>query len=278
MTLNNLHGSANPTCCALNENDTILASGGADSHLVLCQWGAALSPSPDAAAQVVQSATRIPCGAPVICTNFCMTSGLVAAGCMDGSIHIIQYTTLGGGIQVKSLPVTTTKHSKYVKDLAWSPVAPILATASADGTIHVTRVNEEDHLKTLTTLHLPATVECVCFSRDGKTLFCYARDTPYLSCFNVVTFEQTKLNLNKGGANGGFEDHVSFAIMNMSVSPNGKYIVLATDASRNIVMEICSGKQVRNLYGTFLFVCFFLHPYVMIHVSLNITSSFYYCL
>jgi WD40 repeat protein len=250
VTLHNLHGSANPLCCALNENDTILASGGADSHLVLCQWGAALSPSPNASAQVVQSAARIPCGAPVICTAF-SAPGLVAAGCMDGSIHVCMYETIGGqsGLQVKPVQVTL-KHSKYVKDLAWSPVAPILATASADGNIYVTMVNQEC-METLITLHLPGTVECLCFSRDGTTLFCYARDTPYLSCFDVEKkFEQTKVNLNKGGgANGGFEDHVSFAVMNMSVSPNDKYIVLATDASRNIVLEIASGKQVRNLYG-----------------------------
>lgn len=257
VTLQNLHGSANPLCCALNENDTILASGGADSQLVLCQWGAALSPSPHAAAHVVQSATCLFCGAPVICTGFCRTLGLVAAGCMDGSIHMFRYQTLGGqaGIHVQSLQVTAN-HSKYVKDIAWSPVAPILATASADGNVFVMKVQEES-METLTTLHLPGTVECVCFSRDGKTLFCYARDTPYLSCFDTSkNFEQTKVNLNKsgGGANGGFEDHVSFAVMNMSVSPNGKYIVLATDTSRNIVMDIASGTQVRNLYGTSLCV------------------------
>lgn len=37
VTLQNLNGSANPLCCALNANDTVLATGGADSRLVLCQ-------------------------------------------------------------------------------------------------------------------------------------------------------------------------------------------------------------------------------------------------
>ena len=70
-------------------------------------------------------------------------------------------------------------------------MAPILATASADGNIYVTMVNQE-RMETLTTLHLPGTVECLCFSRDGTTLFCYARDTPYLSCFDV----EKKFELN----------------------------------------------------------------------------------
>lgn len=251
VTLSNLHGAANPLCCALNENDTILASGGADSHLVLCQWGAALAPSPDAAAKVVQSATSFPCGAPIICTAFASSSfGLVAGGCMDGSVQILMYEAIGQGLEVKPVQVTI-KHTKYVKDLAWSPTAPILATACADGNVFISKV-EKETMETVTTLHFPGTVECLCFATDGKTLFCYARETPYLSCFNLdKNFEQTKLNLNSGGVNGGFEDHVSFAVMDMSVSPNGKYIALATDASRIIVLDIASGKQVRNLYGTF---------------------------
>ena len=48
---------------------------------------------------------------------------------------------------------------------------------------------------------------------------------------------------------GGFDDHVSFAVMHLSVSPNGKYLVCATDASRNIIMEVGSAKILRNLYG-----------------------------
>jgi len=254
VALSNLHGSANPLCCALNENDTILASGGADSHLVLCQWGAALAPSLDAAVKVVQSATRIACSAPVICNCFAPTGGLVAGGCMDGSVQVIMYSAVGQGLEVKPVQVTT-KHTKYVKDMAWCPTAPILATASADGNVIISKAQQET-METVTTLHLTGTVECLCFSRDGKTLFCYARDTPYLSCFNLESnFEQTKLNLNRSGANGGFEDHVSFAVMDMAVSPDGKYLALATDASRNIVMDIASGKQVRNLYGKLLLLC-----------------------
>lgn len=250
VTLNNLHGVANPLCCALNENDTILASGGADTHLVLCQWGAALAPSPDAAAKVVQSATHIPCSAPVICTSFAASGGLVAGGCMDGSVNVVMYSTVGQGLEVQ--PVQgTIKHTKYVKDMAWCPTAPILATASADGNIIVSKANQ-DTMETVTTLHLPGTVECLCFSRNGKTLSCYARDTPYLSCFDIdKDFEQTKMNLNGGSANGGFEDHVSFAVMDIQASPDGKYLALATDTSRNIILDIGSGKQVRNLYGTF---------------------------
>lgn len=251
VTLQNLHGSANPLCCSLNDNDTIVASGGADSNLVLCQWGAALAPSPDAAAKVVQSAVRIPFSAPVICVGFAGTENLVAGGCMDGSVKVFAFSAVGQGLEMTPVDGIAMKHTKYVKDMAWSPTEPILATASADGNIIISKASQES-METITTLHLPGTVECLCFSRDGTTLFCYARDTPYMSCFNLFKdFEQTKVNLNGGSANGGFEDHVSFAVMDMAVSPDGKYIALATDVSRNIIMEIATGKQVRNLYGTY---------------------------
>jgi WD40 repeat protein len=248
VTLHNLHGQSNPLCCALSRDDTILATGGADSHLNLCQWGAALAPGPDAARKVVQSSIRIPFLAPVICTSFCQTENLVAGGCMDGSLQVLSYKNAAGsgGLEIEPLQVTA-KHAKYVKDMAWSPTEPILATASADGTITVSRV-QQDKMETITTLHLPGTVETVCFSENGKSLFCYTRGTPYLSQFSLEDdFEQTKINLNAGVPGGGFEDHVSFAVMDIAV--RGKHLALATDASRNIILDYDGGTQVRNLYG-----------------------------
>ena len=168
MTLDHLHGSSNPLCCSLNKNDTILASGGADANLVLCLWGAALAPLPDAAAKVVETATRIPCSAPVISTSFCHTESVVAAGCMDGSVVVIMYGAIGQQLEVKPVQ-SNIKHTKYVKGMAWCPTKPFLATASADGNIIVSKL-QQGTMETVTTLHLPGTVECLCFSNDGKRL------------------------------------------------------------------------------------------------------------
>lgn len=248
VTLHNLHGASNPLCCALSREDTILATGGADSHLVLCQWGASLAPDPEAANKVVRSAIRTPCHAPVICTSFSPTDNLVAGGCMDGSLAVLTYSIvgLGGGLEIQPLQVSV-KHAKYVKSMTWSPTGqPILATASADGTIALSKI-QQGKMETMTTLHLPGPVETLCFSEDGKLLFCYTRGTPYLSSFNLEkNYEQTKINLN-GGGGGGFVDHVSFAVMDMAV--RGKYLALATDTSRNIIFHLDENRQVRNLYG-----------------------------
>jgi hypothetical protein len=85
VTLDNLHNISNPLCCTLHPNDSLLATGGADSNLVVTEWGAALSPSADAAKKAVDQAARISCNAPVICTAFAqanrgMTLPIVAAG------------------------------------------------------------------------------------------------------------------------------------------------------------------------------------------------------
>ena len=85
VTLDGIHGIANPLCCALSADDTLLATGGADAHLNICQWGAALAPTPGAADRVVENAARIACPAPVICAAFSQHSAgkalpVVAAG------------------------------------------------------------------------------------------------------------------------------------------------------------------------------------------------------
>lgn len=171
---------------------------------------------------------------------------------------LVAYQSGVGGLAAVMLkPSMELKCTRYIKGLVWSPSGPILAAASADGTVMVLKVfNLQDsgtvEVEIVQRLHLSGTPESICFSADGSKLMCYIRDTPYLARFDLENdFEMTKVNLNRGSgaAVGGFEDHVSFAVMDMAVSPNGKYIAMATDTSRNIVIDAITGKQIRNLYG-----------------------------
>lgn len=267
VSLPNLHGLSNPLCCSLHPDDAVLATGGADSHLSICQWGGALAPGEGAVAKVVNSAARIRCDGPVICVGFAKENRgtalkVVAAGCMDGSVKLVEFgqgLNFASGIGARPLISAAggIKHGKYVKCLAWSPSAPILATGSADGAVQLTKIigqpedggkTAEVQLENVRTMHLPGAIEAMCFLDNGNTLVCYARDTPYLSYFNLADeCKQTKHNVNE--AVKGFEDHVSFAIMHLVPSPNEKYLAAATDSHRNIIFEVGSAKQVRNLYG-----------------------------
>uniref|UniRef100_A0A7S2ENR5 Autophagy-related protein 16 domain-containing protein n=1 Tax=Trieres chinensis TaxID=1514140 RepID=A0A7S2ENR5_TRICV len=261
-TLPRLHGYANPLCCTLHSDDSILATGGADAYLSFCRWGAALAPFDGAADGVVKEAARVRCDGPVICADFAREGRgtalrVAAAGCMDGSVKLVEYGPgVGGaaGLGARALlPSNPIKHKKYVKCLAWSLSAPILASASADGTVELIQVGRptgsgEVQVERLQSMHLPGPVEAMCFLDRGEQLVCYARDTPYLSYFDMTDgYKQTKYNVNSEVK--GFEDHVSFAIMHLVPSPDGKYLAAATDTSRNIIFEAGSSKQIRNLYG-----------------------------
>lgn len=269
VTLPSIHGRANPLCCALHPDDSLLATGGADGSLNLCRWGSALAPGADAAAAAVSGADCIPCLGPVICTAFAGENRgralpVVAAGCMDGSIRLASCDKSDEGASGADLVLRTVeglevkKHEKYVKTLCWSPSAPILASASADGTVRLTKVGgfsggSHVSIEEIHSMHFDGPVEAMCFLDNGDKLCCYVRGTSYLSYFDLKDgCKQTKVTLNgrtPGTAN--FQEHVSFAVLSLAPSPgnNGKYIAAATDTSRNIVLEAGSPRIVRDLYG-----------------------------
>jgi hypothetical protein len=274
VTLPNLHGLSNPLCCALSFEDTVLATGGADSSLRLVMWGPAWTDALGATAAVVQNVAVVETDAPVICTAFCNSPNLrnvVAAGSMDGVVHLVEYHSVTGQaiLQVQKAPLLPEwHHRKYVRAVSWAAHQPILATASADGSVHVYKVEKQVaemdwsscddtsgsrsdlRITKLQSLHFPGAVESVCFVENQ--LVCYARGTPYLSYFDLEKdFLPTRLNLNKTGntATGGFDEHVSFAVMDLKPSPCGQFLAAATDTSRNLIIDIKSGQQVRSLYG-----------------------------
>jgi WD40 repeat protein len=281
-TLPDIHGQSNPLCCSLHPDDSLLATGGADSNLRLCHWGTALAPGENSPPRAVAESISVPCGAPVICCAFARVNGgrgprVIAAGCMDGNVRLAYCGFGRDGVPADADRLLKSRggdegssgkdgidgdavigHSRYVKTVCWSPTEPILASASADGTVQLTRVSDVDvescttaSIEMIKSIHFDGPVESMCYLNDGNTLCCYVRGTSYLSYLDLRdNFKLRKVSLNGGAVGtGGFDDHVSFAVLSMSPSPRGKYIALATDASRNIVMEVGTTRIVRNLYG-----------------------------
>mmetsp|Transcript_14852 Transcript_14852/g.22502 ORF Transcript_14852/g.22502 Transcript_14852/m.22502 type:complete len:446 (+) Transcript_14852:158-1495(+) len=269
VSLPNINGASNPLCCALNTSDNLLASGGADGFLTIIAWGSALAPNPDAAADAVSKGARVQCNAPVICVSFCNTLEIISVGCMDGSVRFLGFSFFGGKVTAWPLEIaggeSNVKYSKYVKSLSWSQSSPILASSSADGTVILSKISvlDEDELmeddndegikqvkiEKIKSFHFSAAVECLCFVNEGKSFCLYERDTSYLAYFDMTDeYKMTKCSLN-GSVTGGFDDFVSFAVMQLSLSPNGKYLCAATDASRNIIIEVGTENIIRDLYG-----------------------------
>lgn len=282
VTLPQINGSSNPLCCSINPDGSLLATGGADASLILVKWGLALAPGDESSIKAVENGIRIPCGGPAICTSFAQVDNgrgfpVVAAGCMDGSV-LLAYSgsdlessksgkdrillpdksCVSNGINENGI-----KHGKYVKSVCWSPSSNVVASASADGTIQLTRIGSSEILnaenfsgrismEVVQSVHFDSPVEAMCFLNSGDTLCCYVRGTSYLTYFDLKdAFKQTKYSLNGGSAGTGcFDDHVSFAILSIQPSPKGgKYLALATDMSRNIIMQTGTDRIIRNLYG-----------------------------
>eukprot|EP00804_Cyclotella_cryptica_P024726 CCRYP_001714-RA/>CCRYP_001714-RA protein AED:0.05 eAED:0.05 QI:21/1/1/1/1/1/3/569/332 len=228
VVLSHVHGAANPLCCSINPDDSLLATGGADSSLNLCRWGLALAPGDESSAKAVTDAIRIPCSGPVICVSFARVDNgrafpVVAAGCMDGSV-CLAYCGLDldaateskdrvlrpeVGNDCNGINQHGIKHGRYVKTVCWSPSAPLLASASADGTVQLTRVGDgalsgenfcgRVSMEIIQSIHFDSPVEAMCFLDNGDTLCCYVRGTSYLSYFNLKDgFKQTKYSLNGG--------------------------------------------------------------------------------
>ena len=173
--------------------------------------------------------------------------------CKDGSVHLIFCEKNGTVLDAHEVAKGQIKHDKYVKSLAWSSMEDILATGSADGRVQIHKLvwNLFDSngavVEKIQTLQLQGPVESLCFR--GNQLCCYARGSPYLLCFDLNdNFSQQKINLNRDTGTAGFDDHVSFAVMDMSPYEDN-YMALATDTSRNIIMDWRNGQHVRNLYG-----------------------------
>jgi WD40 repeat protein len=139
--------------------DTILVMGGANRTLTLCQWGGALSGSSQ---DVIAKAVKEECWASIIATDFARKSRLpfLAAGCMDGSVHVVHIETHSGVLQAKEVGKGTIQHAKYVRGIAWSPNKNLVASASADGCVQVHKVvwngfdNENIPLEKVQTLML----------------------------------------------------------------------------------------------------------------------------
>lgn len=251
VTLENIHGNCNPLSCALNGDDTLVATGGADSYLRLFKWGMALAPYDNALEETMNKSKKISFSTPIICTAFSRYSrsgsGLIATGGMDGSVNIVRYSD-----EEMEVLESNVKHGKYIKSLQWSPKkygnTSLLASSSADGGLFLSKIDEDTlNVYSMEQLRFDGPVEAMCFLDHGSILCVHARGTTYLSYFDIdQDCKQKKYMLNASAFN---DEHVSFTVLSLVPSPCGKYIAAATDASRNIILDAKTCRQVRNLYG-----------------------------
>jgi WD40 repeat protein len=102
-------------------------------------------------------------------------------------------------------------------------------------------------------IQFPQTPESLVFwntANDSSTLslpqlIIGLRGSYNLIYFNLQTFEQKQISMNEND----WDTHISFTPLYLSVSPNNKYLLIATDKNMHIVLKIGTNKRVRTLTG-----------------------------
>ncbi|CAM9145352.1 unnamed protein product [Choristocarpus tenellus] len=165
------------------------------------------------------------------------------SGCEEGKDH--------PGVSLLS---SLKDHSKYVVGCRFSPDGHTFATASHDKVVALyTRNGGTEGIggtgfTQIRKLYFSEAIECLEFVRGSGgalDLVVAARNQPHLMYVNIDTLQQRKVSLNERD----WDAHVSFNIMGLSVSPDGKYLLAATDKNRNILYPVGKNHHVRTLVG-----------------------------
>jgi WD40 repeat protein len=160
-------------------------------------------------------------------------------------------------------------HTKYVVCCKWSADGSMFATASHDKTVSIYKAAATDSSSTgssstdgayeqLTKLYFPEAVEAVDFLGNNNStatattaattstatstaatvaavqLVVASREQPHLTYVDLSEggqFTQSRVSLNANA----WDMHVSFSVMALAVSPDGRYLLASTDKGRIIV-------------------------------------------
>jgi len=88
-------------------------------------------------------------------------------------------------------------------------------------------------------------IEAIEFTKDSKYLIVSVRDKPYLSYVEIPSW-----NILQTSVNEPINDpHVSFNILSLNLSPDGKQLLACTDKSRAILFKTNTPIQIHNFYG-----------------------------
>eukprot|EP00055_Hartaetosiga_balthica_P000349 m.136296 g.136296 ORF g.136296 m.136296 type:complete len:447 (-) comp10588_c0_seq1:852-2192(-) len=268
-SINDRH-KKNILCCRLSDAG-VLISGGADRNLVFGNIDGLPEVAIPSSSTVITETYK----APVLCVDMHPHLPLYLIGLMDGATHIVDHK----GTIVFEGP----KHSKYVVRVGWSPCGNYFCSASYDKSLQVwKRVETEENGAMVTFAHAKTfrydgSVECFVFthpfvSKDGDEkdtdsenresekricedgvsteeiweLIVGVRGDCCLRCYRIndPDYIECVINMNELG-----DDFVSFSARDLSVSHNGKYLLVATDKDRVLLISRAARCLVKVFYG-----------------------------
>lgn len=204
---------------------------------------------------------------------------------MQVDLKVQKYSDLVTGNISPRVVQNQRDHTKYAVSIKWSPCGTFLVTASHDKTVVLykreTTPDATWSMKKNHTLNLKDIPEDVVFcvlpngftsgsdegsgsieiistedqslsdaslSIEGANqlhLIVPTRGSPHLLYINCITLQYKNVSLNEQA----WDSHVSFNVLHLSLSPNAKHLLVATDKDFHIILKTGTNKRLSLLAG-----------------------------
>ncbi|CAI5708407.1 unnamed protein product [Hyaloperonospora brassicae] len=257
-TLDKVHAFGNLLSVSVHATrPTLVVTGGADKCVCVHNW--------ETRALLVAAETS----GPVLALSFNPSAEyadyFVAAG-MDARHALYKLAQRGDAwhVQVVAQFHDHTRHGTF--RVAWSASGRVFATGASDKVVNVYQcsgldeaggVSGREQCTKIKSFYFNGTIEALVFAPDvvsesadasgeqrREVLVIAVRDDCYVHYVDCVTFEKERVNMNSDGI-----EHVSYTIMDLSLSPSGKYLLAATDSNRNFIFAVKQNAVLRSFYG-----------------------------
>ena len=125
-------------------------------------------------------------------------------------------------------------HSKPLTDVKWNCDGNYASTASYDKSVKIHLLESSGSLKTVHSISCTAAPAKVCWHPTNPVRFAIISDDKNLDIWDVRATNVTMKILTLGSN------------INMSWSPNGKYLAVGNKSDSVIIIEVSTGKQVKK--------------------------------
>jgi len=228
QTFNDIHESNIIALKSSPHDPSQFASGGAAGELVIANL----------AGEVLSTIQTGGQGA-LTCADFHpLDKKYCIVGHMGGMVCLID-------LETQQAQQVLKEHTKFVTRALWAPCGTRFATCGHDKAVVVYHKDESTGAWAKQgSKPFVGIVEGLAWA-SAATLVATIRDDNYMHYIDAATLEDRKVNMNVAG-----DDYVSFTVMDMRISPDGKYILAATDRNRTILMPVGVGQtHLRVFYG-----------------------------
>ncbi|KAG1692771.1 hypothetical protein DVH05_024386 [Phytophthora capsici] len=253
VALDNVHSFGNLLSVSTHATrPEIVVSGGADKCICVHDW------------KTGEKLCGLSTSSPVLSLAFNPTreyANYFVAGGMDARHALYRLVHQGEEWRIDTVAEFHDHNRHGAFKLAWSNDGRMFATGSSDKSLNIYQClqlvgwegeGRSEQIEKIKSFYFNGTVEAMVFAPEmngdkdasGELLVIAVRDDCYVHYVDCSTLEKERVNMNPDGI-----EHVSYTIMDLSLSPSGKYLLAATDSNRNFIFSIKQNMALRSFYG-----------------------------